>query len=412
MTPQESSTACPYHVLTRMAPARALLRRRGATTQAGFTAEKIPEGLFRRRPLLIADGPGHDQRRRELGRFFAPRAIRRDHEEFVRRTAARYAARPGREPFDLDRLALLYSVAVASRVVGLRENRIPATARRLERFFTQPPVDYRREDYGRTQRQWALAGVRGLWAVAGFYLGDVAPAIRDHRRRPRIDPIGVLLQQGAGRAEILAEAMTYATAGMVTTREFICMAAWRLLENPELRERYETADAAGRDLLLREIIRVEPVVGHLYRRVVEPIPAAEEAGENGGGGGVDPEAGREADAGAQTDDGPGRCPFRPGELVDVDVFAANRDPEFAGEEPGRIRADRDLPRAQAAGLSFGQGIHQCPGEHLALLETRLLLDQLLASGARLISPPRRSEDSLIAGYRLRGLRLVLRNPAD
>lgn len=375
--------ACPITRIRSMARARQVLGLRGASTQAGFTAEKIPEGLFRRRPLLIADDPGRDERRRELGRFFAPPALRAQHEPFIRAMARRTARQLSADgaPRCLDEAALRYSVAVAARVVGLPEDRIPATARRLERFFTQPPVDYARRDYGRTRRQWIQAAVRGLRAVLGFWHGDVAPAIRAHRRVVRRDPIGTLLAHGAGRLEILAEAMTWATAGMVTTREFITMATWRLLEDPALAEAYRAADADGRDLLLREILRVEPVVGHLYRRVREPIP------------GIGDEA---------------QLPV--GVLADLDVRAANRDPRAVGEDPERIRPGRGLPASRAAGLSFGHGTHRCPGEPLALLETRLLIDELLARGIRIVREPRREEDSLIAGYRLRGM-LVRVGPA-
>ncbi len=375
-TPGADPDRCPVTRIRSMARARRVLGRRGATTQAGFTAEKIPEGMFRRRPLLIADDPGRDERRRELGRFFAPPALRARHEQFIRDTARRTAQRLADHaaPQALDEIALRYSVAVAARVVGLPEDRIPATARRLERFFTQPPVDYGRRDYGRSRGQWILAAVRGLRAIAGFWWGDVAPAIRSHRRTPRRDPIGALLDHGAGRAEILAEAMTWATAGMVTTREFITMAFWRLLADPALAEAYRAADADGRDLLLREILRVEPVVGHLYRRVREPLPG-----------------------------GPEGTDLPVGAFLDLDVRAANRDPLAAGEQPHRIRPDRGLPAARAAGLSFGHGTHRCPGEPLALLETRLLIDELLARDLRLLRAPRREEDSLIAGYRLRGL---------
>lgn len=397
---------CPITRIRSMARAREVLGRRGATTQAGFTAEKIPEGMFQRRPLLIADDPGRDARRKELGRFFSARALRAEHEDFVRAVARRTVEElTGNRPVCLDEAALRYSVEVAARVVGLPEDRIPATARRLERFFTQPPVDYSRADYGRSGREWALAAVRGIHAVLGFWWGDVAPAVRAHRRHRREDPIGTLLAHGAGRAEILAEAMTWATAGMVTTREFITMAVWRLLEDPGLLTAYRSGDEAARDLLLREILRAEPVVGHLYRRVREDIPAAPGHGE-GPGGQTTGNGPMDADA----------APLPAGTFVDLDVVRANRDPAAVGIEPERIRPDRGLPAARAAGLSFGHGTHRCPGEPLALLETRLLLDELLGPAGdprrrtELIQSPQRHEDSLIAGYRLRGLLIRVTGP--
>jgi cytochrome P450 len=55
------------------------------------------------------------------------------------------------------------------------------------------------------------------------------------RRRPSADVISQLLQQGFNDLEILTEALTYGAAGMATTREFVTLAAWHLLDEPDLR---------------------------------------------------------------------------------------------------------------------------------------------------------------------------------
>ena len=41
--------------------ARQVLRARQRTTQAGFTAESIPQGVLKHHPILMSDGPLHDQ---------------------------------------------------------------------------------------------------------------------------------------------------------------------------------------------------------------------------------------------------------------------------------------------------------------------------------------------------------------
>jgi cytochrome P450 len=83
--------------------------------------------------------------------------------------------------------------------------------------------------------------------LLGFYHLDVKPAIRVRRRYRSADVISQLLQQGFNDVEILTEALTCAAAGMATTREFITVAAWQLLDEPELRSRY----LAGREASVR-----------------------------------------------------------------------------------------------------------------------------------------------------------------
>ena len=55
--------------------ARQVLRARHSTTQAGFTAEAIPQGFLKNHPILFSDGPLHDEQRSKVARFFAPRLI-------------------------------------------------------------------------------------------------------------------------------------------------------------------------------------------------------------------------------------------------------------------------------------------------------------------------------------------------
>jgi len=384
--------------LDRIDEARRLLRLRSRTTQAGFTAERIPRGMFRRRPILIDDGAEHDEHRRQLTRFLAPRVLAERHGAFIEE-AAREAVDGARASGGclVDELALRFSVRVASRIVGLTERPVERLSRRLVAFFDQPPVDHTRPDHGRTRRQWMLAARNALGPLAAFYLADVRPAIRARRAHPRDDIVSHLLEHGYRPGEILMECLTYGTAGMVTTREFIAVALWHLLEDDPLRARFLRAASAERSAILHELIRLEPPVGHLYRRVhgddADPADAVD----------LD-ERDRTAGTGAE----PRRsCPA--GALVDVDVRAANLDPAAFGDAPDRIRADRALPASERAGLSFGDGPHRCPGEPLAMLETDALLLALLRAGAEIEHPPVIEWDTLIEGYRLRGF--TLRFPA-
>ncbi|WP_260847875.1 cytochrome P450 [Brevibacterium aurantiacum] len=362
--------------------ARQVLRARRQTTQAGFTAEKIPRGYFRHHPILISDGDDHDAQRREVARFFAPSVVSAKYGDFINdRAQAIIDDAVAEGTCRLDDLALDYSVEVTATVVGLTESSVAGMSKRLVGFFKQPPVDLSAPSMGRTPRQWMQAAINGLVPIARFYSADVRPAIRARRARRRDDVLSHLLDAGYGTADILVECMTYGTAGMVTTREFISMACWHLLSDDELGRTYRQAPQPARLAMLEEIIRLDPVVGHLYRRAQTDIDI--------------------------TDDGRVHT-ISQGDLIDVCVQQTNADPQVMGASPDALCPRRERKQGTpAAGLSFSDGAHSCPGQALALFETDALLHPLLARRPRILREPSISWDNLIEGYRLRGLDLSL-----
>ncbi len=362
------------------AAAQQVLRARHATTQAGFTAEAIPKGYLQHHPILMSDGPMHDEQRKKVARFFAPAVVTRRYEEQMERCADRLLDDAGDE-FPLDELALHYTVEVTAEVVGLTQSPPKKMAKRLVTFFNQPPFDITKPNLGRTNLQWAKAAFNGLLPIARFHLRDVRPAIKARRKAPADDIISHLIAEDYTDLDILVECVTYGTAGMVTTREYVCMAAMHLLRNDALRERYLVAERRERHAILTEIIRLEPVVGHHYRRVQEPI----EVGDDG-----------------QTHT------LEPGDLVDVHVRATNADPSAVGDDPLQLdHCRKTAPGVDAAGLSFGDGAHKCPGQPLAVLEADVLLTRLLRRNPSVEREPDVGWDDLIAGYWLRGFVLRL-----
>ena len=363
-----------------LATARQVLRARNLTTQAGFTSEAIPKGYLKHHPILISDGPSHDEQRRKVGRFFAPAVVAERYTGLMESCAdALLAEAAASGKFRLDDLALYYAVEVTAEAVGLTDSPVRRMSRRLVSFFNQPPFDITRPDLGRTPRQWAQAAVNGLGPVLRFYLSDVRPAIRERRKRPRQDVISHLIAEDYTNADILVECVTYGTAGMVTTREFIAMAAWHLLTNDPLRERYLVAGQPERVAILNEIIRLEPVVGHLYRRAQGEFEIA---------------------------DGDQTWTVAAGDLLDLSVRTANTDPAAVGEAPLGLCPERPLPSGvNPAVLSFGDGAHKCPGQPLAILESDVFLTRLLALKPTIVTEPELGWDDLIAGYWLRNFQL-------
>lgn len=359
------------------AVAREVLRST-ETVQAGLgieTVEKLPPRV--RRPVLYQDGAEHREQRRQTARFFTPRRVDEHYRALMVRVAEeQVAALRAAGRAQLSDLSFTMAIEVVSDIIGLRHSR-PGLKARLERFFP--------EEFGRP----GLTSVRGVyWLVRQnanwlrIHLADVRPAIRAHRRQERDDLISHLLSEGCSDAEILGECLTYAAAGMVTTREFICVAAWHLFSDRELLDRYRSADEPQRLALLQEILRLEPVVGRLSRRATAPLRL--------------PTADGEASVGA-------------GELITVFVDEANADPEVVGPDPHLLRPGRVLELGPgAAGLAFGDGPHRCPGAAVAVLEADVLLSRLFAlDGLRMTGEPRVSFKDDIGGYEIRNLTVAV-----
>ena len=366
-----------------LAAAKDVLLARHETIQAGFTAEYIPRNAFRSHPILISDGPQHDEQRRKVARFFAPRIVATRYGTLMETVVDKIldeAKRTG--TITIDKVALYYTVEVTASIVGLTHAKVPALARRLEKFFRQPPLDRSKPRLGRTNRQWMAAAANGLGPLVGLFVFDVLPAVRSRTKNPRQDVISHLIEQDSNLADILVECVTYGTAGMVTTREFITMACWHLLDNDELRQRYVAAEEDERLGILAEIIRLEPPVGHLYRRVTDNLTVT---------------------------DRDESYELSPGELVDLDIRQTNADPDAFADDPLQLRPGRDRAKGvQDVGLSFGFGAHGCPGQPLALRETDALLHRLLSMDVTKRTEPTISWDDLIEGYKVRGLTLDVR----
>lgn len=354
---------------------RQVLRGKDSTTQAGFTSESVNMSRMRQ-PILFADGEEHRKQRSLIARFFAPKVVSRRYRELMDERSDELLAAAGKR-FMLDDLALECSVMIAAEVIGLTNSSTSGLSCRLERLFNQPEYDLAQEGGGRSRWTRLIAPVRGAMPLIPFYIRDVAPAIRARRKEPQQDVISHLVKEGYKGLEIMIECLTYGAAGMITTREFISMSAWHFFEKSELRDRYLVAGEKERLAILGEILRLEPVVGHLYRRAVKDLEVGNQI-------------------------------IPAGDLMDLYVRAANADEAVAGEAPLDLCPGRDVATGYGAEvMSFGDGVHKCPGNALAIQETDVLLQKLLAMPVTVVRPPTLSWDELITGYRLRGFELSI-----
>jgi len=333
--------------------------------QAAYFADKDPG----RTPVIFLDGELHKKRRAQLARYFTPKAINDRHRRVMERTTTELMAqlrRRGRGQLDV--LSLRLACDVAAEIVGLTNTDAAAMSDRLRKKFR---ASAKRKRPGLMGKLGAFEDVvRTMW----FYKRDVVPAIRHRQTVDKDDIISFLVNEGYSDQEILVECMTYATAGMITTREFIVMVAWHLFDKEDLRRQFLDGGEEVQFAILDEILRIDPVAAYLYRR---------------------------ADEDTTTSDGQA---VKAGEQFLVDIRNINVDEAATGACPFAIDPERSKrQRMPSSWMSFGDGPHRCPGAQVALHETRVFIDALLrVPGIRLAVPPTLGWLEEINGYELHG----------
>lgn len=347
------------HVVRDFRAARELLRSSKVRQAGAGTAEldmTNPDGIG----LFYLDGEPHRRKRAAIAKFFTLRAIETRYREIVERTTARLldefrAAGHGR----LDEIGFRLAVAVASEIIGLDHGDLDGLAARIQATLTGPDDRLPVRPIGDP-------------AVLAFRETDVQPAIDARRRERRDDVISQLIDDGWSDRAILTEVLGYSVAGMLTTRELIVMGAWYMCEQPDLRRRFVAADRDEQLAILDEVLRLEPIVAVVVRRVAEDV------------------------------DTPACGQIAAGTLVAIDIRAANLDEAAAGACPHAVDPARAAASAAGSGfMSFGDGAHRCPGAQLALHEVRHFLDSFLAiPGVRMDQAPSLAWFAPVSGYEL------------
>jgi cytochrome P450 len=352
-------------IVDGFATSREVLRS-STMLQAGAGSEQM-DANDPHAPVFVLDGERHKQRRTAIARFFTPRAINTRHRLVMEaKSDELLAGFRAKGTAQLDDLSYLLAVAVAAEIVGLTNSDQVGMAKRINSTLIGTRL--------RSMNPAIRIGGKALTAVYAirFLLRDVRPAIKARKIERREDVISHLLDEGYPEQAILIECMTYAVAGMVTTREFIVMAAWHLFDDDALRARFVGGDEADQVSILEEILRLEPVAAMIQRRAT-------------------------ADTDLGTDSAV------EGELLAISIRAANVDEDAVGECPFQLDPDR-TGNVKMVGpyLSFGDGSHRCPGGQVAIAETRVFLDRLMrVPGIRLERTPDMSWDDGVMSYELR-----------
>ena len=342
--------------------------RSAAMKQAGGGAEYFDISDPEKAPVFFLDGSEHKKKRATIARFFAPKTITTRYAEIMDRVIAEQIAELRRTgTARMDQMSFDLAVAVAADIVGITVTDRKKMARRLDASLSS--AFFPRDDFfGRIK-----VSIGKVINSIDFFYHDVKPAIRDRRANPRDDLLSHLIKVGCSDKAILMECMTYGAAGMVTTREFIVVAAWHMFDNQPLRERFLAGGQEEQFAILQEILRLEPIAAFIYRK-------------------LDADAAPPESVGAGEDNVYALC-----------LRDANLDESVVGACPHALDPDRAAKmKANGTFMSFGDGAHHCPGWQVALHEARAFLDALLrVPGIRLHRAPDIGWSKMLQSYELR-----------
>ena len=381
--PTDSKTATdPYQTTPRVekdgegvwhihgyAEARDLLKE--DLLQDGFGAEGVLKtGMD---PVLYQRGEPHRKQRAAIAKYFSPTTVSQKHMPMMERAADEVLAELVRtKRMDLKTLSRRMAAVVTCSVVGLKPT--AGMIRRLDAMLHSPQTQ------ARSGIARFFSAISGNLQRIGFLFLDVRPAIAERKRAPKDDVISYMLSKGKDQIAILAECIVYGAAGMATTQEFICVVLMHALENSNMRTALTSDDINIRYEALHEILRLEPVIGKIKRKAIDPVLVSSQ--------GEDYHI--PADA-----------------KIEFHVYDVNADGQSVKVEPERLQPHRDLDKGTYRSLiGFGSGSHRCAGEHLAIAETDVFIRKLLAiNGLHVEKQPNIVYNDTVEGYEINDLQI-------
>jgi cytochrome P450 len=213
------------------------------------------------------------------------------------------------------------------RLVGIDDGLVPAVRRAaIEMFAAQGNPD----EFGRKQAAFAAVTVT---------------EIRDRRARPREDYLTKLaIAEVEGRRlddnDFVVLMAAFLGAGHHSTTSAMASLINEVFSRPAVRDSLRS-EPRNIPLAVEETLRLRPPFFGFFRRTTKPVSIS-------------------------STDIPQGCD------VYMGWAAANRDPAAFD-----VPADFKIQRPQNRHLTFGYGIHSCPGAALARMELRVLLEELL-----------------------------------
>jgi cytochrome P450 family 135 len=304
------------------------------------------------RSVLVIDGDEHLQARKRLLPPFHGEAVRR-YGDVVERIVTEEVARwPLGEPFALHpRMRAVTLEVILEAVIGVSD---PVRLRGLRE--TLPAI----ADIDPTvMAMWAIPPLRhfGRWRRYRQTVVRANELLREEiavrRLQPdlaeRQDVLSQLIQAGeTDDGELRDQIVTLLMAGHETTTTGLAWAMERLLRNPEALARASEGDDAYIDAVVKETLRVRPVIPAVLRQLTQPVEL---------GGWVLPA----------------------GVTVMPAIVLMHEDSQLF-PEPKRFRPERFLEEEQGSTytwIPFGGGRRRCLGVAFASFEMRVALRTIL-----------------------------------
>jgi cytochrome P450 len=371
-----------FWVLTKYDDVQAVLRNpKTFSSEVGGSAriEDLPEDVLAvRRNFLEFDPPKHGRYRRLISTSFTPGAVGR-YEEWLRELTRHLLDRvlSGGE-FDLvTELAAPIPIRVLAHILGLPEQDLPHLIALGDRLLVDTDPEYVGERAYHPEREEDRYKPFGSpWAEEMCAIGRAHYA--DRRACPRDDVLTLI-----ARAEIDGQPLSehdldnmfalLIVAGNETTRQAIALGTLALASHPDQYARLR-GDRSLIPSATEELLRYSSPVWFFRRTTTEAVQVRD-------------------------------VQIAAGEKVVVWFAAANRDPDHY-PDPHRFDVERN-PTDQ---LTFGRGgPHHCLGVHLARLEVRVFLEELVSRVAHLelAGEPQRHRSNFTNGLTRLPVRVTL-----
>lgn len=296
------------------------------------------------RSLVQMDAPDHMKYRLLTQSWFMPKNLKQVEDrirQIARETVDKLLATGGECDFARD-VAAHYPLHVVMDILGVPPEDEPRMLMLTQQLFGSTDPDLNRSREAITSAEQAIAMLHYVIADFENYFRELTA---DRRANPRQDIATVIANAtiDGGQIpdrELAGYYMIIATAGHDTTSASTAGAIMELAKNPALFERFRAADSdkAG---LIEEAIRWTTPVQHFMRT-------------------------------ARADVEIGGQQIREGDWLMLNYVSANRDEAVFGDA---FAFDPD--RAKNQQIAFGFGAHVCLGQHLARMEMRIMMEELL-----------------------------------
>ena len=336
------------------------------------------------RSLVDLDDPLHMKLRRLTHDWFLPANLKKLEpmiSAVAREHVDRMAALGGECDF-VNEVALFYPLRVIMRILGVPEADEPMMLRMTQEMFGAQDPDV----VARSKLITIGAGMQAgsgnaqvdLFQLAQEYFAYFGAITADRRANPR-DDLSTIIANGMvdgapiGDREAMSYYVIVATAGHDTTSSTASGGLEQLIRNPDQLAKLQ-ADPSLLPSAVEEMIRWVTPVKHFMRTAIE-----------------------DSDLGGKT--------VRAGDGLCMFYWSGNRD-ERVFADPFAFKVDRS-PNPQTA---FGNGVHLCLGLHLARLEIRLLMAELLPrlQSIELAGEPKNSIANFVSGRKTLPIRYKMR----